>query len=537
MDKRALLAVVLSIIVLYAYQSFFMTVPMVEEKSELKQTEEVIPKETIDEKKEIVTEKPVVSKMGEEVRKSVGKKETITENIEEFIFEGNKYRAVLSNRGGGGLKSFKLNNYKQTLSKTSENVEMVRTGSEDILPLSIQFKGDGLEVAPDTVFEVNKISPGEIEYLWSSEEGIDIRKKYFFHSDEYTLDVEITVSNNGKKSLSGEVGIALYERYQKERRSRYDIKRQIVKTSDKLERVDYGKIKDEAIIKEGDIAWNALEERYFLMAVLADPNIQRRVVARRMEDNIISSTLEYEYLDIKPGSKKVIMSSVYIGPKEIDILSGVGRGLDQTIDLGRFHVIAEPLLRFLKKINAITGNYAYAIILVTLIIKVIFFPLANKSYRSMKDMQKLQPKIAEIREKYKDNREKMSMAIMELYRKNRVNPLGGCLPMVVQIPVFIALYNVLMNAIELRHAPFHFWIKDLSAKDPYFVTPVLMGVSMFLQQRMSPSAPDPTQQKVMMMMPLIFTVMFMNLPSGLVMYWLVNNLLSIAQQYYIMKKA
>jgi len=196
-----------------------------------------------------------------------------------------------------------------------------------------------------------------------------------------------------------------------------------------------------------------------------------------------------------------------------------------------------PMLTFLNYINTFVNNYGIAIIILTILIKIAFWPLGNKSYKSMKEMQKLQPELTAIREKYKDDKQKAGQETMALYKSHKVNPLGGCLPMVVQIPVFFALYKTLMYAIELRHAPFFWWIQDLSDKDPYYITPIIMGATMFIQQKMSPPAGDPMQQKIMLVLPVVFTFLFLTFPSGLVIYWLFNNILSIGQQYYIMKKA
>ena len=211
--------------------------------------------------------------------------------------------------------------------------------------------------------------------------------------------------------------------------------------------------------------------------------------------------------------------------------------LEKTVDFGWFDIIAKPLLLSLTFFYRFLGNYGLAIILITIIIKILFWPLTHKSFKSMRGMQKLQPEMAKLKEKYGDKKEEMAKQQMQLYKQYNVNPLGGCLPMLLQIPVFIALYRGLMDSIELRHASFiGFWINDLSAKDPTYIAPLVMGLSMFLQQKMTPTAADPAQAKMMLLMPVIFTVMFLNFPSGLVIYWLVNNLISIAQQLYINKR-
>ena len=221
----------------------------------------------------------------------------------------------------------------------------------------------------------------------------------------------------------------------------------------------------------------------------------------------------------------------------MDILTAQGVHLEDSIDLGWFSFMAKPFLMAMNFLHAYIPNYGLVIILLTVIIKILFHPLTKKSLNSMKEMQKVQPQIVALRERYKDDKEKMNRELMELYKRYKINPVGGCLPMILQIPVFIALYNVLSASIELRHAPFALWIYDLSAKDPYYVTPILMGATMLIQQKMTPSTVDPTQAKVMLIMPVVFTFMFLNFPSGLVIYWLINNVLSIAQQYYIQKTA
>ncbi|MBW2022977.1 MAG: YidC/Oxa1 family insertase periplasmic-domain containing protein, partial [Deltaproteobacteria bacterium] len=244
--------------------------------------------------------------------------------------------------------------------------------------------------------------------------------------------------------------------------------------------------------------------------------------------------------------------ALFLGPRQLTVLKQFGKGLDKAVDFGWTNIIAKPLLYALRFFNKYIHNYGVSIILLTILIKIIFWPLTHKSYKSMKEMQKLQPIMAKIKEKYKDNREQMNKEMMALYRTYKVNPMSGCLPMIIQIPVFFALYRILGKAIELRHAPFMLWINDLSAPDrlfhfsfkiPFMAPPygipvltLLMGASMYIQQKMTPTPGDPTQAKFMMFLPIIFTFMFINFPSGLVLYWLVNNILSIGQQYRIQKR-
>jgi YidC/Oxa1 family membrane protein insertase len=258
---------------------------------------------------------------------------------------------------------------------------------------------------------------------------------------------------------------------------------------------------------------------------------------------MMSATVKTEVDSLPPGQELAVPYIFYFGPKDRTILATVGFGLERTVDFGWFHILAMPLLYVLQFFYRYLHNYGWAIIALTFVIRVLFIYPNHKSFKSMQDMQKLQPKIAKLREKLKDDREGLNKELMGLYRTYKVNPMGGCLPMVLQLPVFIALYNVLGYSIQLRNAPFIstlpftniVWLADLSAKDPLLITPLIMGASMFIQQKMTPSPGDPAQAKMMLFMPIIFTFMFLNFASGLVLYWLLNNVLSIIQQYYTNK--
>lgn len=281
---------------------------------------------------------------------------------------------------------------------------------------------------------------------------------------------------------------------------------------------------------EGTVNWIGYTSKYFLAAIMPqDPSSTSNLagVIEKPNDSIVETAMK-----MKGGGN----FRVFVGPKEFDYLKKFNLQLDKSVDFGWFGVIARPLVQLLKFFNRYLHNYGLAIILVTILIKLVFYPLSQKSYQSMSKMKAIQPKIAKMKEKYKDDKARQQKEMMDLYRTHKVNPFGGCLPIVVQIPVFFGLYRGLMVAIELRHAPFFWWIQDLAAKDPYYITPILMGITMLLQQKMSPTTGDAMQAKMMLFMPIIFTFMFLNFPAGLVLYWLVNNILSIGQQYMVMKK-
>ena len=240
--------------------------------------------------------------------------------------------------------------------------------------------------------------------------------------------------------------------------------------------------------------------------------------------------------DVPPGGSAVFDTRLYVGPKIQERLAELAPYLDRTVDYGFLHIISEPLFWVLKWIHGLVGNWGWAIIILTILIKAVFYKLSETSYRSMANMRRLSPRLTALKERYGHDRQKMNQAMMELYKKEKINPLGGCLPILVQIPVFLALYWVLVESVELRQAPFMFWIQDLTTKDPYYVLPIIMGASMFVQQKLNPAPPDPIQAKIMMALPIVFTFFFLWFPSGLVLYWVVNNLLSILQQWVITRR-
>jgi len=299
----------------------------------------------------------------------------------------------------------------------------------------------------------------------------------------------------------------------------------------------------------------ALQDRYFMSSILPKNNADTHDGIMRLlfKDNILEAQYILPKITVTPGTQKKIEYKLFLGPKSMKVLKKTGHSLEKAIDFGMFDILAKPCLWIMNFLHDnFIQNYGIAIIILTMFTKILLWPLGTKSYKSMGEMKKIQPLMAEIKEKHKNDKKKMNAEVMALYKTYKVNPVGGCLPMIVQIPVFFALYRMLYEAIELRHAPFFLWINDLSAPDRLFsfdfsipfmqppygipVLTIIMGASMLLQQKMSPPMGDATQAKMMMFMPIIFTVIFINFSSGLVLYWLVNNVLSMAQQHYITKK-
>ncbi len=282
--------------------------------------------------------------------------------------------------------------------------------------------------------------------------------------------------------------------------------------------------------------WIAMQQHYFLSAWIPIQDANNQFYTRKLSDDLFTIGSISPVFNVAAGETKTLNSKIYIGPASGSALNSIAPNLGLTVDYGFLWWLSEPIFWVMQKIHNFVGNWGVAIILVTFLIKLLFYKLSATSYRSMANMRKLQPKIEAVKERYSDDKQKLSQATMELYRKEKVNPLGGCLPMLVQIPFFIALYWVLVESVQLRQAPFFFWIQDLSIKDPYYILPLIMGASMFIQQKLNPPPPDPTQAKIFMLLPIVFTVIFLNFPAGLVLYWITNNTLSILQQWYVMNK-
>ncbi|MDY6861963.1 MAG: membrane protein insertase YidC [Thermodesulfobacteriota bacterium] len=526
MEKRALLAIILSFLVLYFYYSFFAPEP-----EYLKEKKQKIIKEAPEKKKEIKSFKASVPFIQKKLSGYLDK---------EIEVENDLYHATFTTRGGG-IKYFTLKKYKENLNQASPLINLIESqdNEEEIPAFSTAFTGKDFKLYP-LDYKVNVNSPLKItsreELIFTGDSyPANIIKKFIFYPENYKIDMEWEITNKGDYPLNGLLNLHLHynEKDKEGNKSGYfqNVPSLIVLQNKKIIKEELAKLHERYFYDK--IFWAGFEDKYFLQAVI--PNEFHTIKFNKESTNKFVANFGLTELEISPGKTLKKSYSIYLGPKDLDFLNKAKLQLEKSLNFGWFDAIAKPLLVFLKWLNKITGNFGMDIIILTVVIKVIFLPLTHKSMHSMKEMQKIQPKINAIKEKYKDNKEGLNKEIIELYRTNKVNPLGGCLPMLLQIPVFFALYKVLLDSIELRHAPFILWINDLSAKDPYYITPILMGISMFIQQKMTPQVGDPTQAKLMLILPVIFTFMFLNFPSGLVIYWLVNNLLSIVQQFYINK--
>lgn len=458
----------------------------------------------------------------------------------DITVETDLYTALFSSRGAS-LKSLTLKNYREVNVPTANKVTLGADSDPNLF--SFSTRASGFNLPDNTLFgadtdrlKIEKDGTGKLTFSYISGQGFTVRKVYTFSSGVYGIKLETQLFNNSAAPLVGAFQhIMTYPAEPKVKDNRFDTAGSYLFSDNSLQS---NKIKDVSTSSkryEKSILWSGFADKYFISSILSDKNSIASVELKKNSAGFFESTVSSPQFTVNPGQSSTVTHRLFVGPKDIDILKQQGNSLEQSLDLGWFTVIAKPLLYSLKFFYRYVGNYGIAIIIITIILKVFFFPLTHKSYKSMKGMQKIQPEMAKLREKYKDDRDAMNKAVMELYREHKVNPMGGCLPMVVQIPVFFALYKSLMFSIELRHAPFYLWVTDLADKDPYYVTPVIMGVTMFIQQKMTPSQMEPMQQKMMLALPVVFTFMFLSFPSGLVLYWLVNNLLTIGQQMYINK--
>ena len=297
--------------------------------------------------------------------------------------------------------------------------------------------------------------------------------------------------------------------------------------------IDKNKITIPTQVPAGDPAWIAIVQHYFASAWIPGDKVARDIYAGKIDNGLYRIGMQIPLGVVAPGATVVEKAQLFVGPQEEKVLEKIAPGFELLKDYGYLTIIAKPIFWLLEKIHGFVGNWGWAIILLTILIKLVFFPLSAASYKSMARMKEVQPRLMAMKEQYKGDPQKLNQAMMEMYRKEKINPLGGCLPVVIQIPVFISLYWVLLSSVEMRGAPWILWIHDLSIPDPYYILPLIMAVSMFVQTKLNPTPPDPIQAKVMMYMPIVFSIMFFFFPAGLVLYWVVNNLLSIAQQWQI----
>ncbi|MEX2524551.1 MAG: membrane protein insertase YidC [Gammaproteobacteria bacterium] len=422
------------------------------------------------------------------------------------------------------------------LNNSNEHFHIIQGGllSKTVAPTHEDFYSSGRRQY--------SLQPGEdvleVPLTWS-DQGITVTKTFHFRRGSHLVDVSYRVENRSGGEWQG-------RSYQQLKRSDPGRESYLLYTytgavisspEDRYKKIDFDDIQDQKLQKDIVNGWAAMLQHYFVTAIVpADKTASYRYYTNTTAGRYFSIGGISPALTVPAGDTAEFQQKVYAGPKVQDKLAQIADGLELTVDYGILWFISKPLFWCLKQLHDITGNWGWAIILVTVFLKILFYRLSAAGYRSMANMRRVQPRIMSIRDRYKNDKQRLNQAMMDIYKEEKINPLGGCFPILIQIPVFIALYWVLLESIELRHAPFILWIRDLSAPDPFWVLPVLMGITMFIQQKLNPAPMDPVQEKVMMSLPFVFTIFFGFFPSGLVLYWVVNNVLSIAQQWMITRK-
>jgi YidC/Oxa1 family membrane protein insertase len=528
-NNRTILAVVLIVLLWSGYSLFFAPKPQVQQVVTVEETknENKISNDVVIPKTAAVTTKSdyVVN----------------TNDEESFLTVSSDFFDIKLSTVGATIRSIVLKNYKESNEPDSKLFNLLNSDSFDLSTLQ-SFGSDGLYIPKNLNYKIidNKkhvdINSDNVQVGFvASINDITIIKTYIFHPTSYSFDLNIKISNSSSNPVSGRLNLSLIAAWNKDDKSgMYTFVGPVTYDGDKLQQDKPAKLEDSPKLYKNKIVWSGYSSKYFLNAI--DPQDSSEQLFISTGPGFVENKFTSGPLTLLADQEASLEYTSYFGPKDDKFLLAAGHQFDDVINYGFFHPLSKPLMVVLKFFYKFIGNYGFAVILLTVCIKLIFWPLTQKSYKSMKGMQKLQPEMKKMREKYGSDKQKLNQEMMAFYKENKVNPMGGCLPMVIQIPVFFALYRVLLGSIELRHAPFMLWITDLSAKDPYYVTPLIMGVTMFLQQKMSPTNMDPTQEKIMLMMPVVFTFMFLNFPAGLVLYWLTNNLLTILQQYLIRRQ-
>jgi YidC/Oxa1 family membrane protein insertase len=452
---------------------------------------------------------------------------------------------------GGDIRRVTMKQVHSALDRT-QPLTLLEPDAKHYFVTQTGLLGDGLP-SHKTAYEVDQrsyaLAPGadtiEVRLKARDAAGAEVVKRYLFRRGSYVIDVAYDIVNKSDQPLSPYA-------YFQFLRDGNPPSEQAAQTSAfagvttftgpavytdeaKFHKVDFSDIAKgkQTHAKKAKDGWIGIIQHYFVSAWLPKDGVEREYFTNKVGDNLYTAGVVTPVGQIAPGASATVDVPVYIGPQETQTLEKVAPGLELVVDYGWLKVLAVPLFLFLKWIHGIVGNWGWSIIILTIVIKLIFYPLNAKAGRSMAHMKILGPKMEKLKQMYGEDRQKLNQAMMELYRTEKINPLGGCLPIVVQIPVFIALYWVLLASIELRHAPWLGWIHDLSAPDPYFILPVIYAISMFVQTRLNPQPADPVQARVMLFMPIMFSVFFLFFPAGLVLYWVVQNLLSILQQWHI----
>ena len=465
---------------------------------------------------------------------------------EPIVVETDLIRAEIS-RIGGTIDSLWLKDYAQTAKQPDVDFRLLKPVPPNMFIVqSGLLGGEGVDLPTHkSPFEAAKASYSlaegkdsvTVEMHWSGDAGIEVIKRYRFERGSYVIQAEQEIVNNSTAA------VALRDYAQLQRTDYHNPEQpRFVKTytgaayygpETKYKKESFDEITKQPLDSQVMDGWIAMMQHYFMAAWIPPKGTEETFYTKTVDGDRYIIGMYSPTVTVTPGATHTFTSRLFAGPKLQDKLAQITPGLELAVDYGWLTIIAEPIFWLLEKIHWLVGNWGWSIIILTVLIKLAFYKLSETSYKSMANMRELAPRLQALKDRYGDDKERLNQAMMEMYKTEKINPLGGCLPILVQIPVFIALYWVLLESVELRQAPWILWIDNLSAPDPYFVLPLIMGVSMYVQQKLNPAPPDPMQAKIMMSLPFVFTVFFAFFPSGLVLYWTVNNLLSITQQWHI----
>jgi YidC/Oxa1 family membrane protein insertase len=552
MEKRALIAVVISLVILLVYQVYFAPPPPPPGAEKPAAEKSAPPGKEAPEK--------AASSAGQKAAPAVlppspapAPAQLKSQPGKNILVETPLYTAVFDTRGAR-LKDWKVKQYSDKLGAEGKPIDLAAVLSGGY-PLGLEMAEANFPFSAETNFQINtdklQLGPGnnkgELLFTWTSPDGLRILQQMTFYADSYRVDFNLQMINSTSKTFEARPLLAWFGKIfpppggggmacipGSGGGSGTSVPPFTALVNKELHEVELKDVTGEKRFTQ-NVQWGGFQDTYFLAALAPQKSAGTELILRKTADTTGDLLMGGPKASLPPNTQFAQSYAIYMGPKDLDLLKKFNYDLDKALDFGWFDIIAKPMLYVLKFFHNLLGNWGLAIIILTIIIKIIFWYPTHISYKSMKEMKKVQPEMAKLRAKFKDDKERLNKEMMDLYRRYKVNPMSGCLPMVIQIPIFFALYKVLLYSIEIRQAPFYWWIHDLSAPDPYYISPILMGASMFAQQWLTPTTGDPTQAKMMLMMPVVFTFMFLNFPTGLVIYWLFNNLLSIGQQLYINK--
>lgn len=446
---------------------------------------------------------------------------------------------------GGQIVRLELLKYLDTEDKTKNFVLFDNTASDKYIAQTGLIRGDYPN--HNTLFSVKEaphaLPNGDTQLvLAATKDGVELDKVYTFSKDGYSIDLRHVVINNTDKAIDPELYLRLLRDGNKPAGDNFFYHTftgpAVYTEAEKFQKFTFEEITkgDAKYEKSANNGWTAIVQHYFVSAFIPPETMQRTMSAQQVGNNLFAMDTKLSLGSIAPGASSSVDVHLYAGPQVSSILEKTAPGLDLVKDYGIFTIISKPLFWFISHAEGVVGNWGWAIVITVVFLKLLFFPLSAAGYKSMAKMKVVAPKVQAIRERYKGEPQKMNQEMMKLYKTEKINPMGGCLPMLIQIPIFMSLYWALLASVEMRNAPWIGWIHDLSAPDPFFILPILMALSMFLQTKLNPTPPDPVQAKIMTFMPIVFSVMFFFFPAGLVLYWVVNNILAIAQQWFITKK-